>query len=101
MNYTTKDFSQIHPPEDKPVNVVGADNTFLEIDDALYRHEQPFYRACAGGAHFTVTLEWKRERQRLNNLRHAKYPYKTKIEQKKTWLEKLRTWFGLREKQNG
>jgi len=44
--------------------------TFLEVDDALYEHEQPYYAYCASGAGGNPALDdsWVCERQRLTEL---------------------------------
>lgn len=52
--------------------------TFREVDEALYRHEQPFYRACAGGAYFERTRTWEIERAWLLEQWHKLCPYKRK-----------------------
>lgn len=38
---------------------------FQEVDEALYRHEAPYYRSVATGGFFEATPEWKAERARL------------------------------------
>jgi hypothetical protein len=63
--------------------------TFLEIDEKLYRHERPFYRACAGGTHFTVTSEWVAERKRLTKLWHELNPNHCRISEPKSFLARL------------
>ena len=40
-------------------------DVFCAADDALTYLERPFYRACAGGAHFERTPEWERKRAEL------------------------------------
>lgn len=49
---------------------------FLEVDEALYRHEVPFYRACSGGVHFERTPEWDAERERLLKRWYELCPFK-------------------------
>lgn len=48
---------------------------FQEVDDALYLLESPFYAACAGGTHFTVTKEWEIERLKLRDKWTELCPY--------------------------
>lgn len=48
-------------------------SSFREVDEALYAHETPFYRAAAGGQHFTRTPEWNAERERLYSLWREKH----------------------------
>jgi len=43
-------------------------DAFGRIDELLYRHEQPYYHACAGGAYFTVTKQWQERRRALTDL---------------------------------
>lgn len=70
---------------------------FYVIDEALYRLERPFYRACAGGAHFDITKQWEAERARLTTLWLQKCPWKGPETARTPEKPKLaRLWFALR-----
>lgn len=56
---------------------VDATSDFWDIDEAVYRFEQPFYAYCASGAGCDCSRElpgWDEERARLMRLWNAKYP---------------------------
>lgn len=44
---------------------------WIAVDEALYRLEAPYYRARAGGRHFTITPEWRRQRDLLTAAWHS------------------------------
>ncbi len=67
---------------------------FEAVDDALYFHESPFYRDCAGGAIFVRTPEWDAERKKLTDAWYALCPYKTpKPKPKKSIFHRLANWW--------
>lgn len=76
MSNTTNATEATRTPPEAPA--VGAPvqrgvrplDVFCAADDALTYHERPFYRACAGGAHFERTPEWEQKRRELT---HAWY----------------------------
>ena len=56
---------------------VDESSTFWDINEALYHHEQPFYRYCAsgGGSNPDERADWRAERDRLYSLWVEKSPY--------------------------
>lgn len=61
---------------------VDENSTFVQINDALYFHEKPFYAYCAKGAgeNPEEREEWRAERERLYALWQDKCPYKPVID---------------------
>ncbi len=78
---------------------LGAD--FLTVDEALYRLESPFYRACVTGTRFDKTAEWERERKLLTTLWYKLCPYRAKADPKKTWMDRLKAWLSSNVKVRG
>ena len=79
-NYTTKDFSQIHPPEDKPVNVGW-------YPAYLYEQDAEFMCECPNSISDIHVYWWDGKLWRLG-------------ENDKVCIRQDRYWFGLREKQS-
>lgn len=78
--------------------------TFSEVDEALYRHESPYYGYCASGfppvENTMGDPAWRQERHRLSLLWHQLCPYRRGPEPAPTplrqglWRWLVRYWNG-------